>query len=133
MTFSGEGIVTEGNNGLGSTEDWANRKPNCDDRGGVTGNVTLEQMISGSDLSTHWARIGDMPYRFLGKVLLKASGEKIVRDVELMIQRDLRDGRRRGKVHTVDRRGSCQTVSKGEESRSQTDSYLYRLLQEKYF
>ena len=48
-----------------------------------------------------------------------------------MIQRDLRDGGRRGEVHTLDRIGSCQTVSKGEESKSQTNSYLYRLLQKK--
>ena len=34
-----------------------------------------------------------------------------------MIQRDLRDSRRGRKVHTVDRKGSCQTVSKRKEVR----------------
>ena len=62
MTFSGEGVVTERNNGLGSAEDWADRKPDRDDRGRITRNVTLEQMISGSDLSTHWSRVGNVPY-----------------------------------------------------------------------
>ena len=70
-----------------------------------------------------------MSYRLFGEVLLKTSGEEIVRDVELMIQRDLRNGGGRREVHTLDRKGSCQTVSREEESRSQTDSYLYRLLQ----
>ena len=73
-----------------------------------------------------------MSHRFFSEVLLKTSSEEIVRDVELVIQRDLRDSGRRGKVHTVDRRGSCQTVSKEEVSRSLRDSYLYRLLQKKY-
>ena len=132
MSFAGERVVTKGNNGLGCAEDGTNRKSDSDNRSGITRDVALEQMITGSDLSTYWARVGNVPHWFFSEILLEASGEEVVRNVELMIQRDLRDGGGRGKVHTLDRRGSCQTVSKEEESRSQTDSYLYRLMQKKY-
>ena len=132
MSFASEGIVTESNNGLGCAEDGANGESDSNNRSGVTRNVALEQMITGSDLSTYWSGVSDVSHRFFGEILLETSGEEIVRDVELMIQSDLRDSRRRGEVHTLDRMGSCQTVSNGEESRSQTDSYLYRLLQKKY-
>ena len=115
MSFAGEGVVTESNNGLGCAEDGTDGETDSNNRSRITRNVALEQMISGSDLSTYWSGVSDVSHRFFGEILLETSGEEIVRDVELMIQRDLRDGGRRGKVHTVDRKGSCQTVSKGKK------------------
>ena len=62
MSFAGKGIVTEGNNGLGGAEDGTNGESDSNDRSGVTRNVTLEQMITGSDLSTYWSRVSDVSH-----------------------------------------------------------------------
>ena len=62
MAFAGEGIVTEGNNGLGCAEDRANGETDSNNRSRVAGNVALKQVVSSSDLSTHRAWISDVSY-----------------------------------------------------------------------
>ena len=62
MSFPGEGIVTEGNNGLGCAEDGANGESDSNNQRGITRDVALEQMITGSDLSTYWARISNVSH-----------------------------------------------------------------------
>ena len=62
MAFTGEGIVTKGNNGLGCAEDGTDGKSDSDNRNRIARNVALEQVIPGGNLSTYWARIGDVSH-----------------------------------------------------------------------
>ena len=62
MAFAGEGIVTKGNNGLGCAEDGTDGETDSNNRSRIARNVALEQMISGSDLCTYWARVSDVSH-----------------------------------------------------------------------